>query len=106
MVAQRHRRALVFLGAMTTLACAAARPVRAQASEWRAARRWGRARTDTIEYDAMFVLRRDTLPLAENERFALRNDTLPRVCPAARTPSNCVCDARARPRDGGVLVVA
>ena len=61
-----------------------------QAAEWRVARRWGRVRTDTVGYDIVFVLRRDTLPLAENEKYFPGNETLPLVCPPARTARQVV----------------
>ena len=55
-----------------------------KATQWRAARRWGRARADTLGYEITFVLLRDTLPLGLNERYVDGNDALPLACPAAR----------------------
>ena len=62
---------------------------------WHPARRWGWVRADTVRYEVAFVLLRDTLPLGENERYLLGNDTLPRVCPAGRSPRRVVVCATA-----------
>ena len=61
-----------------------------KATPWRAARRWGRLRTDTLGYEVAFVLLRDTLPLERNERYVAGNDTLPLACPVARTARQIV----------------
>jgi hypothetical protein len=66
-----------------------------KATRWRSARRWGRARTETLEYEVAFVLLRDTLPLGLNERYIPGNDTLPLVCPAVRTARRIVVCATA-----------